>query len=408
MVNVTAASSNYSGECGADGDNVTWNYAYSSGVLTISGTGAIANPDRWGSMPWSTYRLDIKSVIISEGITKIGDYNFDLCTHLQSVKLPESLLSIGKCAFADCRDLAEIELPQNLTWIGTGAFNCCTSLEEISIPASVSFLGLAVFGVCLGLKTISVDENNEYYLSDETGVLYTKDKTNLITFPGGNESTTYTIPASVTNVEVGAFINSNLASIEVAPENTSYASVSGVLFNKEMTTVIQYPMGRDDASYVIPDSVTDIRDGAFYGNQHLETVTIPNGVTTIGSGAFESCYQLKEIDVPESVTTIYNGAFHHCDSLEKITINHPYCKMYGDAIVESDNWHRTTIYGYEGSTAEEYAQKHEVPFESLGKIPDRFAKEDQGNKGLGSFFQRLKDLFQRIIDFFKNLFRKKS
>jgi hypothetical protein len=158
-----------------------------------------------------------------------------------------------------------------------------------------------------------------------------------------------TIPASVVSIGADPFINcNNLTSITVATDNAHYASVDGVLFNKDKTTLIRYPQGKNGA-YTIPSSVTTIGATAFYGSSGLTSVTIPNSVTTIESdlvsgcklfesypelgsiintnfisigvfGAFGNCTSLTSITIPGSVTSIGNCAFFGCTGLTSITI----------------------------------------------------------------------------------------
>ena len=130
-----------------------------------------------------------------------------------------------------------------------------------------------------------------------------------------------TISNSVTSIGVDAFIDcSRLTSINVEQDNAVYSSEDGVLFNKKKTTLVLYPMGRSDALYVIPNSVTGIDEGAFRKSTSLTSVTIPNGVTSIGNAAFCVCTSLVNINIPNSVTSIGNYAFYSCTSLTDVDI----------------------------------------------------------------------------------------
>ena len=102
--------------------------------------------------------------------------------------------------------------------------------------------------------------------------------------------------------------------------NQSYCSEDGVLFNKDKTELIQYPSKKADKQYVIPSSVTSIGDNAFYGCSSLTSIEIPSSVTSIGNGAFSRCSSLTSIEIPEGVTSIRNGAFSGCSSLTSIDI----------------------------------------------------------------------------------------
>lgn len=114
----------YSGSCG---ENVTWMLDTSTGVLTISGKGAMHdyNPDYYYDLPWHSDRRIIISVSIEKGVTSIGDYAFYQCSSLASINIPESVTSIGKRAFAYCTGLTSINIPESVTSIGDDAFSDC-------------------------------------------------------------------------------------------------------------------------------------------------------------------------------------------------------------------------------------------------------------------------------------------
>ena len=133
--------------------------------------------------------------------------------------------------------------------------------------------------------------------------------------------TSVTIPSSVTSIGDRAFINcSSLTSITVDNRNPSYASIDGILFDKNIRTIIRYPKGRNQRTYVIPSSVTSIGDRAFIACDNLTNVTIPSSVTYIGWNAFSGCDSLTSVTIPSSVTSIKGLAFAYCSSLTSITI----------------------------------------------------------------------------------------
>ena len=157
-----------SGTCGAEGnngDNLTW-ILDDEGVLTISGTGAMANWNRRGS-PWYANKDKIESVMIEDGVTSIGKYAFFDCSSLASIKLPNSISSIGIAAFNNCSSLASITLPNSISSIGELAFYYCSSLTSITIPNSVTNIEKYAFCGCSMLASITIS-NSVTSIADST------------------------------------------------------------------------------------------------------------------------------------------------------------------------------------------------------------------------------------------------
>lgn len=237
--------------------------------------------------------------------------------------------SIGDNAFFAC-SLTSIIIPDSVINIGNGAFQFCALLTSITIPDSVTSIGDSAFDYCIGLTEINVSDKNKNYISKD-GVLFNKDMTNLLQYPNGKIETEYIIPDGVTSIGDYAFEGcSSLTEIN------------------------------------IPDSVTSIGDRAFRICSSLTEIKIPDGVTSIGISAFEGCSSLNEINIPDSVTSIGDGAFFSCSALKSITIKNPECEIYDSSYTISDT---ATIYGYENSTAQAYAKKYERNFIILGEAP---------------------------------------
>jgi len=276
--NAIVASAESSGNCGDSGSNVTWSLD-DDGTLTISGSGKIEDCRSDIDQPWYSNRSDITSVVIEPGVTSIGSQAFYECSNLTSITIPSGLTSIGEQAFGNCTGLTSITIPSGFISIGDYAFWNCTGLTSITIQNGVTSIGTGAFWNCTGLTSI-------------------------------------TIPSSVTSIGVNVFYNcTGLTDITVDSNNSSFCSESGVLFNKDKTTLIYYPLGKNDSSYTIPDGVTVIEQYAFYCNSKLTSVTIPSGVTSIGEMAFRECSGLTNVIVPSSVTSIEYNAFWCCFNL---------------------------------------------------------------------------------------------
>ncbi|MCL1932714.1 MAG: leucine-rich repeat domain-containing protein, partial [Candidatus Azobacteroides sp.] len=241
-VNISAQTVTASGTTGP----LIWSLN-SAGTLTISGNGAMPDYSP-GGLPWYNYQSNIKTVILSNGVTSIGNYAFYSCSNLTSITIPNSVRSIGSYAFYYCPNLTSISIPSGVTSIGSYAFFYCSNLTSITIPSSVTNIGS--YGVF-------------YYCS-------------------------------------------NLTSINVASDNVNYSSENGVLFNKNKTILIAFPRGKNGI-YTIPNSVTSIGSDAFGYCSNLTSITIPSSVTNISSYAFQYCFNLKTITVNWSVPFTVNS-----------------------------------------------------------------------------------------------------
>ncbi|MBR4306042.1 MAG: leucine-rich repeat domain-containing protein [Ruminiclostridium sp.] len=262
----------------------------------------------------------LTSVIIPDGIKYIDAYAFSECYSLRSVTIPASVTSIGQHAFFVCQSLTSVTIREGVTSISDYAFSTCTSLASITIPSSVVSLGKDIFYRCDSLVDINVAPNNETYRSED-GVVFSKDKTEIIYYPPGRADNSYTIPSDVVNIKGNNFYQcANLANINVDPDNEVYRSIDGVVFSKDMTKLVCYPAGRANKSYYIPSCVTAISENAFQRCLFLQTITIADSVTEIGDYAFVDCERLTSVTIPESVTSIGQSAFYLCKSLLSVTI----------------------------------------------------------------------------------------
>ena len=179
-----ASAKEVSGDCGAEGGNVTWVMDTESGCLTVSGTGDMASWGETESPPWLEYMPEIRRVVIEEGVTYVGDYAFILCENLQqaeladtleeigayafagtaleTVEIPDNVVYIGLGAFQACWNLQTVSFPEELEWIGMDAFWGCVSLQEVEIPGSVYYIDWYAFQECVSLKTVKIGEGVEY------------------------------------------------------------------------------------------------------------------------------------------------------------------------------------------------------------------------------------------------------
>ncbi|MCD8220042.1 MAG: leucine-rich repeat protein [Ruminococcus sp.] len=226
--------------------------------------------------------LEIPAEIDGVAVTSIGDNAFQYCDSLTFVMIPYGVTSIGYCAFSDCDALTTITIPDSVTSIGAWVLAYCDSLTFITIPDGVTSIGECEFSGRNALTSIVVDNKNTAYCSID-GVLFDKNLETLICYPGGKTSTFYAIPDGVTCIRRFAF-NACVSLMSIA----------------------------------IPDGVTSIEPCAFSWCSSLTSITIPDNVTNTGGSAFCDCESLTSITIPDSVTSIGWHAFYGCEALTDV------------------------------------------------------------------------------------------
>lgn len=204
--------------------------------------------------------------------------------NIYSVNFEYGVANVSAWSFYLCDNLKSVYLPDSITAIDYHAFAWCNSLKTVEIPYSVTSIDKQAFYHCESLANINVDENNRTFCS-VNGVLFDKNKTTLLEYPIGNDRISYTIPESVINIGDYAF---------------SYCT--------NLTNIEMY------------NNVTSIGEWAFYNCEYLENITISNNLKNLGEFAFRNCSNLSSITLPNSVTNIGVGVFMYCINLPSVTI----------------------------------------------------------------------------------------
>ena len=286
----------------------------SIGCYAFCGTGYYNNESNWENdvLYIGKYLIEAKNDIsatysVKEGTKLIANYAFRVCSSLTSVTIPNSVTSIGDSAFSYCSSLTSVTIPDSVTSIGGFAFyNTGYYKNESNWENGVLYIGKYVidaktdisgaYTIKAGTKLIA--DHAFYKCSSLTSITIPDSVTSIgdWAFCNCSKLTSVTIPDSVTSIGESAFFNcSNLTSITVAENNTAYKSIDGNLYSKDGKTLIQYAIGKTNASFSIPNSVTSIGEYAFYKCSSLKSVTIPDSVTNIGNGAFYYCTKLTSI-----------------------------------------------------------------------------------------------------------------
>ena len=286
-----SAETQYSGTCGAEEDNLTWTLDTETGVLTISGTGAMKDYNGSAYVPWYYIRKAVKSIAIKNGVTSIGKWTFDTCTSLTCVTIPNSVTRIGEWAFYNCESLVSVTIPDSVMSIGWCAFTGCDSLTNITIPGSVISFGYNIFSSCHNL-TRAIIQDGVTIISNGA-------------FTDCTSLKSVTIPSSVTNIDKFAFSDCTSLKSVTIPDGVTIISNCAFFGCTGLT------------SMTIPNSVTSIWSSAFYGCTGLTSVTIGNSVTSIGDFAF--CRTgLTNVTIGNSVTSIGTCAFSDCTRLTDV------------------------------------------------------------------------------------------
>lgn len=381
-------------DCSAAGDDsVTWSYDAKTSTLTISGKGAMKDYASVNVTPWNSYKAKTKTIIIGEGVTRVGNSAFASHTALTSVSLPATLESIGQKAFMATRNLAAIDIPAKVSTIETGVFMGCPG------------------------KTFnfSEDENTvlQKILKDfEIGTVPnapTKAKImcNVTSENDGSELAVPKIIKANTDGTVRAAFYGKDARVEVYVTGKSGTDTGAVTSKLNVTTFKDTSTNTaavDTArTVVVGEGVTELCDQCFSGYKQLESVTLPSTMKRLNSSAFSSCSKLATINLPAGLEEIGDSCFSVSTALTKVTIPASIRKIGKDAfagsddgkeiyiemtLAESDNvvtygqnwWGSATVY-YRSASGDGYEKVDVSPYAWLEGVTFTFT---EGGKALES------------------------
>lgn len=263
----------------SNADSMTYTWDENTQTLRISGSGkVVGNYDNRNNL--AQYKNQTKKIILEKGITEIGKQAFAEFYNLSEIEFPSTLTKIDEGAFFGCEELTSVTLPTSLKVLDTGAFANCTSLVNVAIPSQLTTIGDYAFQRC-AIKEV-------------------------------------TIPVTLKNFSELAFFQcSALQKIQVASGHPSYSASNGVLFNKNKTKLILYPVAKQAASYQIPSTVKEIGQNAF-NHAQVGKIVIPKSVTTIDEGAFAGA-AITSLSIPDSVKSAGLYICEDCTKLKTVT-----------------------------------------------------------------------------------------
>ena len=321
----------------------------------------------------------IPSVINGKKVTEIGKYAFERAQNV-SIIIPNTVKRVQHCGFYGCTKLKKISIPDSVEYIGQGAFRYCSSLEKVVIPNKIKCIKEGTFAGCKSLSDITISNSVEDIDYNAFGNCVSLKKV--------------TIPQNVVNINGGAFLGCTaIESYNVDISNKNYIAENGVLYSKDKSILCSYPRGKKDSSYDIPNSVTSIGNYAFSGCTSLmniqlpdnitsigiyafancsllQSITIPNGITSLSGFIFEDCSSLTDLIIPDSVTIIADYAFYNCTSLKSVTIPKSVTSIGNIAFANCSDTFK--IFCYKDTSGEKYATDNGFEYELLDNHEHNF------------------------------------
>ncbi|MES2661056.1 MAG: leucine-rich repeat domain-containing protein [Verrucomicrobiota bacterium] len=270
----------------------------------------------------------IPAQIAGNPVKKIGDHAFYFCGDVTGITIPAGVTHIGNEAFSDCSKLTNLTLPSGLKGIGTRAFSH-TDLRRVTIPGGVKTLSAEAFVGCFRLNEVEIS-NGVKVIGEQA-------------FGYCSELETVTLPTSVNEVTIATFSDSSLKSINVASGNREYASVDGILYNKNRTKLISCPTLKS-GNVKIPAGVKRLDEKSFYACRSLKSVELPKGLVAIEARAFSECSYLEQADIPPGVTEIGHHAFS-ATAVSDVVIPASVDRMGGFVFVRCRNMKRVYFKG---------------------------------------------------------------
>ena len=291
-------------------------FKYFTGVTSIKDTTfngcskltSIVLPEGVTSLGKSCFERCSKlaSIEIPEGVSFIGTNCFYGCSSLTSVTIPSTITSTGYSCFDGCSSLTSVTIPSTLTSLGNSLFRDCSSLTSVTIPEGVTSLGDSCFYGCSSLTSVTLPST----LTSLEGSC----------FSGCSSLTSITIPEGVASIGYSCFSNCGKLIFSVSANNSNFLSIDGILFTSDRSTLVSYAKDKIQSVYTVPEGVTSLGDSCFMYCSSLTSVTLPSTLTSLGISCFSGCSSLTSMTIPEGVASIGFKCFQNCSSLLSVEL----------------------------------------------------------------------------------------
>ena len=301
---------------------------------------------------------------IAEGYVSIGENAFKGTNRLKSIKFPSTLRSIGKMAFSSSGLEGALEIPKAVTQIGAGAFRGVSGLTDVYIYNPIATIGATAFDATITIHGVKGSTAEEYALANNIKfVEITSSKATAADFSdNGNYTFTVNEEGIITGYERKD--NTKPYSLKVTiPATVNGVAVKGVA---EGT----FEDGAEKASVyalVISEGITEIGKNAFSGLANLSYLNIPKSLKTIGEAAFAGTNLTGDLVLHEGLETIEREAFKDCVDIDSVTAESKTVVLKANALPRGSQ--KTVLYGYTGSTAEQYSKSFALPITYLDGGP---------------------------------------
>ncbi len=290
--------------------------------------------------------VEVPGTLDGVPVSAIGDYAFSWAEGIRSLTFPDGLERIGNWAFVNCTGLEEAVIPDSVKHIGDGAFTGCENLAGVTFGMGLVSLGSNPFAATPKLLTL-VAAPDHPALAVRDGALILMPESRLVSYPAGLKGTGFTVPEGISEIAEGAFYGAGWLKSIILPENL-------VLIGDNAFTNCAALTELD-----IPASVSSIGSGAFMGCERLAGIVIPGGVTRLGDEVFSSCSRLKDVTLPEGLTVIGGAAFAFCESLRSLQIPLAVASIGRDAFIGCE---KLTLTLARGSFAQGYADENGLKY----------------------------------------------